>query len=226
MLVARIVVKMKLYEYSITRSIRCRWLLEELGIEFESVEVDLSKGKQNDNAFRAVNPFAKVPALIDGDLTLFESAAICTYLSDKYPDLNFIPAVGTKERALHDQWMYFCMAELESPLWAIAKHTFIYDEHQRSPAAIELAKDDFLKIVRPLESHMTNRAFVLGNKFQTVDVLIGQTLIWAFAMRMTKHHSLLTDCPALVSYLRRLSERPKMPGELKSILVERLREML
>lgn len=216
---------MKLYEYSITRSIRCRWLLEELEVPFESVEVNLSAGAHENESFLAVNPFAKVPALVDGDFTLFESAAICNYLADKYSEKGMIPVPQTKERALHDQWMYFCMSELEQPLWAIAKHTFIYDEEKRSQDAMTLAKDDFAKIVRPLEKHMAGRDFVLGKKFQAVDVMIGQTLIWAFAMRMTKHLDLLAGCPALISYLRTLSERPKMPGELKASLIDRLRAL-
>jgi glutathione S-transferase len=216
---------MKLYEYSVTRSIRCRWLLEELEAPFESVEVDLSKGSHEEESFLAVNPFAKIPALVDGDLTLFESAAICTYLADKYSVKDFIPAPRTKERALHDQWMYFCMAELEQPLWMIAKHSFIYDEDKCSKDAIALAKEDFIKIVCPLEKHMTGRKLVLGEKFQAVDVMIGQTLIWAFAMRMTKEFDLLAGCPALISYLRTLSERPKMPSELKALLIDRLKAL-
>lgn len=216
---------MKLYEYSFTRSIRCRWLLEELGEPFESEEIDLSKGAHERESFLKINPFAKVPALMDGDLTLFESAAICTYLADKFPNKDFIPAVGTIERALHDQWMYFCMAELEQPLWTIAKHTFIYEEGKRSKKAIDLAKEDFQQVVRPLEKHMKNRSFVLGTKFQAVDVMIGQTLIWAFAMGMTKQLDMLAECPSLISYLRSLAERPKIPAGLKALLVERLQTL-
>jgi glutathione S-transferase len=199
--------------------------LEELEVSFESVEINLSKDANEEAEFLRINPFAKVPALVDGDLTLFESAAICTYLADKYPGKGFIPDAGTKERALHDQWMYFCMSELEQPLWTIAKHTFIYDEEKQSKDAIELAKEDFLKIVRPLESHMRGRSFVVADKFQTVDVMIGQTLVWAFSMRMTRHLDLLSGCPNLISYLRALAERPKMPAELKASLVERLQTL-
>lgn len=216
---------MKLFEYSVTRSIRCRWLLEEIGTPYESIEIDLSKGAHEQVDFLKINPFAKVPALKDGDLVLFESAAICNYLADKYAETDLIPKVGTAERALHDQWMYFCMAELEQPLWAIAKHTFIYDEADRSSKAIEMAGNDFKAIVKPLEKHMSGRAFILGEKFQTVDVMVGQTLIWAFAMRMTKDHDLLANCPALIKYLRHLSDRPKMPAELRTILADRLKSL-
>lgn len=216
---------MKLFEYSISRSIRCRWLLEEMEIPFESITVDLSKGEHLKAEFLAINPCAKVPALLDGDLILFESAAICQYIADKYPEKGFIPQVGTKARALHDQWMFYCMAELEQPIWTIAKHTFVYDEEKRSPQAIELAKEDFREIVQPLEKHMQGRKFLVGDAFQAADVMVAQTLIWAFAMRTTKHLDLLADCPALVSYLRDISVRPKMPEALRSILAERLKNI-
>jgi len=207
---------MKLYEFSVSRSIRCRWLLEELGVPYESVEVNLSTGAHFSENFKKINPNAKVPALVDGDFALFESAAICNYLAEKYPESNFIPKAGTRARALYDQWMFFCMSELEQPLWLISKHTFIYPEEKRSPEAIQLAKEDFLKTVRVLENHMANRSYV-GDSFQVVDILIGQTLLWAGAGvgPVMRSLALLAGCPNLHKYLYHLAERPKMPLELK-----------
>jgi glutathione S-transferase len=213
---------LKLYEFSTTRSIRCRWLLQEIGVPFEPIEVDLTKGDQLKPEYLEINPFGKVPALVDGNVKLFDSGAICTYLADKYSHGNLIPQTGSDERAMHDQWSFFCMDDLEQPLWMIAKHTFIYDEKKCSQDAIALACEDFREIVKPLEHYMKDRKFIVGDKFQMVDVLIGQTLFWAFASGINQKYNLLEGCPSLISYLRRLSERENMPSKLRETLLSRL----
>ena len=67
---------MKLYEFGPTRSIRARWMLQELGVDFEAVSVDLTRGEHCSPEFLEINPAGKVPVLIDGDLVLSESVAI------------------------------------------------------------------------------------------------------------------------------------------------------
>ena len=77
---------MKLYYTPRTRSSRPRWMLEELEIPYELVRVDLSAGEHRKPEYLAINPYGAVPALVDGEVKLFESAAICAYLADKHPD--------------------------------------------------------------------------------------------------------------------------------------------
>ena len=75
---------MKLYEFAFTRSIRARWTLQELGVDFEGVTVNMRAGEHRSSQFLAINPAGKLPALVDGDLVLTESAAIVWYLAEKY----------------------------------------------------------------------------------------------------------------------------------------------
>ncbi len=104
---------MQLYEATKTRSARCRWLLQELNVPFEGIKVQLSQGEHKKPEFLKINPYGRVPVLVDGDLVLSESIAICLYLADKYADKKLIPPPGTPERAKHDQWLLFCATELE-----------------------------------------------------------------------------------------------------------------
>ncbi len=82
---------MKLYEFGPTRSIRARWALQELGVDFEPITVNLVAGEHRRPEFLAINPAGKVPVLVDGDLALNESVAIVLYLADKYPTKRLIP---------------------------------------------------------------------------------------------------------------------------------------
>ena len=76
--------KMKLYEFAPTRSIRVRWTLQELGVDFEPIRVNLLAGEHQHPEFLKINPAGKLPVLVDGDLVLTESVAIVLYLADKY----------------------------------------------------------------------------------------------------------------------------------------------
>ena len=93
---------MKLYEFPPTRSIRPRWMLQELEVPFESIRVDLPKGEHRSPAFLKLNPAAKVPVLVDGDLVLNESVAIVLYLADKHAEKGFLPR-DPKSRAEMDR---------------------------------------------------------------------------------------------------------------------------
>ena len=76
---------LKLYHSPQSRSMRPRWLLEEIGAPYELVRVDLGKQEHKTPQYLQIHPHGPVPALVDGDLTLIESAAICAYLADKFP---------------------------------------------------------------------------------------------------------------------------------------------
>src|SRR5687767_11078438 len=131
---------MKLYEFGFTRSIRARWTLQELGVDFEAITVNLRAGEHRRPEFLQINPAGKLPVLVDGDFVLTESAAIVLYLAEKYR--KFIPT-DARGRAEINQWLMFTVTELEQPLWRIAKNRQLYPEAQRLAADIPLAAQDF-----------------------------------------------------------------------------------
>src|SRR6185295_11491076 len=149
---------MKLYGAPPTRALRVIWLLNELGLEYEMLPVDILKGETRKQDFRALNPAAKVPVLVDGSLVLTESAAIQLYLADKNPQAGFIPD-AVEDRAQMYRWIFFLVTEIEQPLWRIARHTTIYPKEKRLPQDIELATQECREMVAVLEKHMANREF-------------------------------------------------------------------
>lgn len=195
-----------LYGNGASRWVRPYWTLQELGLPFEVKRVSVMKGENRSPEYLAVNPFGKLPALTDGDLTLFESAAICTYLADKHPEKGLIPAVGTRERALHDQWVSFAISELEQPLWRITRHSFAYPEAKRSPAEIALAREDFQKTASTFEP-LVNEVLV-GSQFTVADILVTYALKWADMFGLLGEHKGLT------AYMGRQMARPAFPATL------------
>ena len=79
--------------------------LEEMGLQYELIPVDTRKGEQHTPAFLAVNPNAKVPAIVDGDATVFDSNAILLYLAEKTG--KFLPGKGDKARGELLSWLMF-----------------------------------------------------------------------------------------------------------------------
>src|ERR1039457_1163771 len=93
----------RIYGFPNTRSTRATWALEEAQADYEFILVNLSKGEHKKPEFLKVNPGGKVPALVDGDLVLTESAAICTYIGEKFPASGLVPTQAV-ERAHYFQW--------------------------------------------------------------------------------------------------------------------------
>ncbi|MBW4457542.1 MAG: glutathione S-transferase [Nostoc indistinguendum CM1-VF10] len=81
---------MKLYEFAPTRSIRVRWVLQELGVEFEAISINMQAGEHRTPDFLTINPTGKLPVLIDGEHIITESVAIALYLGEKYPESNLV----------------------------------------------------------------------------------------------------------------------------------------
>src|SRR5262245_16582662 len=165
---------MKLYEFPPTRSIRVRWMLQELQVPFESVTLDPRKGELRRPEFLAINPAGKLPVLVDGDAVLTESVAIALYLAEKYPAKGFLPA----DPALRGQvyrWLLFAATDLEQPLWRIALHQSLYVEARRSAAEIANARQDFRDVVPVIEQHLRQRKFVAGNAVSVADFVMAYT---------------------------------------------------
>ena len=204
---------MRLYEFGPTRSIRPRWVLQELGVPFEAVTVDLRKGEHRTPAFLHLNPAGQVPVLVDGELTLTESVAISLYLAEKYPHKRLLPQDLTRKAEVY-RWMLFTATELEQPLWRIARHTDIYPQEKRLPADIALARDEFTVMARIAENHFKEREFVVGGEVSVADFVLAYTLDWANEV------DLLTQCPHLLAYVTRMYARPAAPKRIAEAMQE------
>ena len=199
--------KMKLYEFGPTRSIRARWTLQELGVEFESIPINLLAGEHLQPKFLKINPAGKIPVLVDDDLVLTESVAIVLYLADKYSNKGLVPT-ELKERAQVHRWLLFAATELEQPLWRIARNTMLYPEDQRLPADVVLASQEFKAMAAVLEEHMQRRQFLVGDRVTVADFVAAYTLDWA------NEYKLLEDCPQLLAYMKRMYARPNAPQRI------------
>lgn len=192
-----------LYHSAQSRSVRPRWMLEEIGAPHEIKRVNLQAGEQKNPAYLKLNPNGSVPTLVDGDLVLFESAAICQYLADKYPERKLAPPVGTPARARYYQWIHYGMSAIEPPAVTIFAHTMMRPEEKRVPLLVEEARPALSAAVRVVDGALAGREFLCGDGFTTADVIVGSTLAWCRMMGIVGG-----DVPNAAAYLDRLMARP------------------
>ncbi|MFC3149962.1 glutathione S-transferase family protein [Litoribrevibacter euphylliae] len=191
----------KVYGFPKTRTLRVTWMLEELGVDYEYQLVNFAKGDSQSPEFLAVNPAGKVPAIeIDGQVT-FESGAIVTFLADKYASGKLIPEAGTLERAVHDQWSFFVLTELEQPLWTMGKHKFAIPKEHRVAEIFPTATWEFQRALALLSQGLGDKPYILGDSFSAADILIAHTLRWALSFKQS------IEQDNLKSYLERVESR-------------------
>ena len=188
-----------LYEFTPTRSARARWTLLELDIPYESIE-----GQQNfgSEALRRVHPLGKMPALVDDGRPLFESAAICNWLADSHPEKRLIAEPGTWQRALHDQWVAFTLAELEAHLWSTARNTFVYPEDKRVAEILPQNANETKRALAVLDDYLAEREYLVDGRFTVADIFTGYAVNWA------RRAGLAGEFPHVQAYVERLLARP------------------
>lgn len=193
-----------IYGFPNSRSLRVTWMMEELQQAYEYSLVDLSKAGARTPEYLAINPASKVPAMRDGDLVMTESAAIVTYLGDKFERRELVPAPCTALRGKFDQWCYFAVCELEQPLWTIGKHTFAIPEEYRVSAIFPTTHWEFQQALALLSKGLGTNDYILGESFSAADIMLAHTLIWGVAFKQKLEQS------NLVEYLARIKQRPAL----------------
>jgi glutathione S-transferase len=190
----------KLYYAAKTRASRPRWVLEELGVPYDLVRLDPSRGDTRAAAHRARHPLGHVPVLEDGAIRIYESAAICLWLAERYGEGKLLPAAGSAERALTYQWLFFAMTEIEPAVMQVSAEAK-RPEGERDAARLADGKRRYLEAAAAVEAALAGREYLAGT-FGVADVVLGSCLLWGRVLK------LLEGLPAVEAYLARLRERP------------------
>lgn len=173
-----------LYGMQQSRSFRCLWALEESGLDYNYVALDIRAAADDPKSTRhadylSLNVQGKVPTLVNGDLVLTESAAILYYIGRAAPDSGLLPNDSMNVYAKLDELVSFIITELEQPLWSKGKHWFALPKEQRVPAMFETAKFEFAKALHCLEHLLPDSEYAVADQFTIVDILLAQTFNWA-----------------------------------------------
>ena len=184
-----------LYHSPQSRSSSIVWLLEELQVSYETKQVSFRRADGTGEKDPAnPHPHGKVPALKDGDDTLFESGAIALYLTDKYRKVKMGPAAGEPKRGEYLSWMFYRPGIMEP---AFIERRF---NIQHVNGAMGWAAPDEVDAV--LNAYLAGRKYWLGDEFSALDIMLGGGLYYMMMFKMTPE----TD--ALKEYTSRIIARP------------------
>ena len=190
----------KLYHTTLSRSIRPRWLLEEMGIDYDLIDIDLFGGEAETIEYKKIHPLEQVPAMqVDGD-TMLESGAMCQWLSDYFTEHGLSPGIKDPARRQYEQWMSFAQGSLEPWPWLAMLHEKILPESERVAEIIPWAHSRLKPSLVVVNDALLNKDYLLGEKFSCADIMVGTVLLWV--------QSSLTQYPELLAYTQRLKERP------------------
>ena len=106
----------QLYFYPGNANLAPHVLLEEIGARYQLVLVDRDRNEQNSLAYLKLNPNGRIPVLIDGELVLYEAAAICLHLADRHAEAALVPTIGSDERAVFYKWLMYLTNTVQAEL--------------------------------------------------------------------------------------------------------------
>lgn len=175
---------------------RCRtalWMLEEVGADYKIVPIDI-RNEIESEAYAEINPMRKVPALQVGDELITETAAICLYLADAFPEAGLAPKIGEPGRASLTRWMFFGSAVMEPAAFDRATG--------RDAPAGSIGWGNWERVLKTLKTGLDGRDYLVNNAFSAADVAVGAT------MGFLTHFKMMDPDPLFGAYIERITARP------------------
>jgi glutathione S-transferase len=167
---------LQLYGNPRSRAMRCLWMLEEMGKPYQLIEKTTRADDLQSANYRRLNPNARIPTLVDGDLVLWESMAINLYLAQKYD--GPMHCAGPEVLGVAAQWSFWGMLEMEALLLDLLWHRAVLPEFARDASYAE--RDELLlnRPLRVLNDALSGRGYLASNDFTVADLNVAAILVW------------------------------------------------
>jgi glutathione S-transferase len=198
--------KIRLYSLNhYDRSAKVRWLLTELGVDFETRWLDRGKKEHESPEFLGINPMGRIPVLEIDDQFIVESGAICAYLGDLFADRGIAPMINSSNRANYQQWMYFAASTLD----AFQIRIMVIEDIP--PGEVQMTKlnalqSDLRDALTTLDRVFAKQSFLVDNHFTVADICVSYHLYWC--KLWPELDSVIRDFPRIVAYLERMKAMP------------------
>lgn len=197
----------KLHFAPLTRSIRVRWLLEELGVPYELVATEYNR--DGSRGFAQNTPSGNYPCIQDGDISLSESGAIVQYVLERYGNGRLETQMGSKGRAAYLFWLHFAEGTAANSINTTVWLTVYRQDADRHQEIISAVRESANTVFYKAEAVLSDHRFIAGDEFTAADIMMGYTLGTA------KWLNMLTDAhPKTLEYVDRLFARPALQKSL------------
>jgi len=186
---------LKFYTNPMSRGRIVRWMLEEVGCDYETVLLDYGTTMKAPE-YLAVNPMGKVPAIRHGETVVTEGAAICAYLADAFPDAGLAPPPGNPMRGPYYRWLFFAAGPVEAAVTAKSMGLLAPADKARMAGY-----GSFEETIDTLERAVSQGPYICGDQFTAADVYVGSQIGWGMMFGS------IDKRPAFEDYFGRLSAR-------------------
>jgi glutathione S-transferase len=191
---------LQLFGNTRSRAMRCLWMLEEVGEPYELIEKTTRADDLQNAEYLRLNPNARIPTLVDGDVVLWESMAINLYLAERFEGPMHCDA---KVLGLAAQWSFWAMLETEALLLELLEHRAVLPEFARDPSKAERAELLLRKPLGALDGALQQRSHLAGGGFGVADLNVASILAWGKMGRLQ-----FSAWPALAKWLDGCLARP------------------
>ena len=188
-----------LHHLNYSRSIRVIWLLEELGIEYDLVKYERDANFRAPPELKAIHPLGKAPVLVDGDLTLAESAPILAYVDERYGERRFSPPIDSDAAAVHDEWLQYVESSAALPIMM----TSLGKRMGGLPDGLaKFTGPEVTKTLDYIGAGVGEGPYLMGEQLMLADIQM------CYILAIAESAGLLGDHPDVAAYLDRLRARP------------------
>ncbi|MBX9700063.1 MAG: glutathione S-transferase family protein [Acetobacteraceae bacterium] len=195
---------MKIYFAPNTRAVRIVWLFEELGLPYELVRFQLGDRAMRASDYLSVHPLGRVPALEDGDVTIFESGAIVQYVLARYGQGRLVPDTASADFPVYLQWLHYAEGMIMPPVNTIVVETILLPPERRNEANVERATKLLTRMLGAVDQHLAGRSYLAG-AFSGADIMTGHACTAAARLKAD-----ISDKPNLAAYIERINARPAL----------------
>ncbi len=178
---------MKLYHCPDARSLRPLWALEEMGLEYELVNMEFPPRVMQEG-YLEINPLGTVPAFVDGNLTMTESTGICQYLVDTYGPHSIGMSVDEPEYGDYLNWLHRSDATLTFPQTLVLRYSILEPEERRLPQVVEDYGKWYLSRLRCVEMAIEGKEFLCADRFTIADIAIGYALFLSTSLGLDERY--------------------------------------
>jgi glutathione S-transferase len=183
-----------LHHSPMSRAANVVWMLEEVGVPYELVHVNLMAGDHKRAEHLALNPMGKVPVLVDNGVAISETAAIAVYLGDRYALSRLAPALDDPARGPYLRWCFYSPSVVEIGCMAKAAGW------QFKPS--QAGFGTYESMISTLDGALSQGPWLLGDRFTMADMILGGTMLWMLQFGM------IDSLPSFTAYAERLRQRP------------------
>lgn len=206
---------MKLYGHAkATCTLRVMMLLEELQVPYELVPIDLMKGEHKQPEYLKLQPFGKIPALVDDDFTIFESRCILRYLAKKYSDKLNLYGTDLKEQTLVDNWLEVEGQNYNGPISSIVYEKVFkkWSNRETDEEAVTKNLESLNHVLDVYDRVLSTRDYVAGDNFSIAD--ISHVSYAHYLVEVAGLKEPFENHPYVNNWYKRLTTRPSWKNAL------------